>query len=236
MISSLSALITTTLGLILLVGAVVSALSRWNDIGWGAIVWLAAFLVSLAIRLPHSAYTRSNIIVEHHTGGVEQALLGGMFLTMMVLPLLHVATSIFAFADYELSESATVVGAVLQVPALWLFWRSHADLGRNWSPSLEVRENHGLITNGIYSRIRHPMYASIWLSAIAQPLLLHNWIAGLLVLPAFAAMWVVRTPREEEMMLRRFGEEYAAYMRRTGRVFPKLRSSGAGHADKTGQS
>jgi protein-S-isoprenylcysteine O-methyltransferase Ste14 len=39
--------------------------------------------------------------------------------------------------------------------AVWLFWRSHADLGRNWSPSLELREGHELVTEGVYRYVRH---------------------------------------------------------------------------------
>ena len=70
--------------------------------------------------------------------------------------------------------------------SLWLFWRSHADLGKNWSVSLEVRQGHQLIKHGVYRSIRHPMYASIWLWCLAQGLLLENWLAGWYALVAFA--------------------------------------------------
>ena len=112
-------------------------------------------------------------------------------------------------------------GALLQVPCLWLFWRSHADLGRNWSPGLEVREDHSLITRGVYARIRHPMYAAIWISVLAQPLLIQNWIAGFLVAPAFAAMWFIRVPKEEAMMRLQFGKAWEAYCVRAGRLLPR---------------
>ncbi len=48
----------------------------------------------------------------------------------------------------------------------WLFWRPHIGLGRNWSPSLQLREEHTLVTKGVYHSIRHPMFASMWLSAL----------------------------------------------------------------------
>jgi protein-S-isoprenylcysteine O-methyltransferase Ste14 len=50
--------------------------------------------------------------------------------------------------------------------------------------TLEVREQHALVTTGVYSRVRHPMY-SAW--ALAQALLLPNWIAGPAGLIGFAA-------------------------------------------------
>ena len=110
------------------------------------------------------------------------------------------------------------------VASLWLFWRSHTDLGQNWSVSLELRENRELVTAGIYRRIRHPMYSSIWLWALAQAMLLPNWFAGWLVVPAFTAMYFLRTPREERLMCEKFGDQYRAYMRQTGRLFPRWKS------------
>jgi protein-S-isoprenylcysteine O-methyltransferase Ste14 len=201
---------------------VLSAACRWQSASWGALVWLAAFVSMLAIRIPHSIKNRRNVIVAAHKDLQEKLLLGGMLVTMMILPLLQIGSGLFSFADYHLPEAATWIAAALQVPALLLFWRAHADLGRNWSPSLEVREAQTLVTRGVYARVRHPMYAAIWIAVLTQPLLIHNWIAGALVIPAFAAMWLLRIPREEALMRQTFGAEYDAYCRRTGRLLPKF--------------
>lgn len=217
MMTSLPAVATMLLGVALLVLAAL----RWQDNGWGALVWLAVFVAMCAIRTPHSLRNRANVVVEARKDATEIALLAAMFVTMMVLPLAHLATGVFAFADYALPDWATWTGALAQVPFVWLFWRSHADLGRNWSPGLEVRDAHELVTTGIYDRVRHPMYAAIWVSALAQPLLVHNWIAGFLVTPAFAAMWFIRVPNEEAMMRARFGDAWDAYCARAGRLLPR---------------
>lgn len=200
----------------------IAALLRWRDIGWPALVWLAAFVGQILIRSPYAARNQKNVVVAGKRDAGERTLLFLMFLTMMLLPLSHLATGVFAFADYALPSWAAYAGAAAQALFLWLFWRSHADLGRNWSPSLEVREGHGLVTNGVYARIRHPMYAAIWISALTQPLLVQNWIAGALVVPAFAAMWFIRVPREEAMMRETFGDAYQDYCGRTGRLVPKF--------------
>jgi protein-S-isoprenylcysteine O-methyltransferase Ste14 len=203
---------------------VLMAVCRWQSASWGEIVWLAAFIAMLAIRIPHSIKNRRNVIVAAQKDLQEKLLLIGILMAMMVLPLLQIGSGIFSFADYHLPEAATWIGAVLQVPALFLFWRAHADLGRNWSPSLEVRENQNLVTRGVYTRVRHPMYAAVWLAVLAQPLLIQNWIAGALVVPAFAAMWLLRVPREEALLRQTFGAEYEAYCARTGRLLPKFGS------------
>lgn len=218
MTTSPTAILTMLLCLVLIVFTLV----QWQASRWSELVWLAAFVAMVAIRTPYAHRNRANTIVVARNDLVERFLLVAMFLTMMVLPLVYLATGIFGFADYEMPDWATGIGAVLQLPFLWLFWRSHADLGRNWSPGLEIRQDHGLVTSGVYARMRHPMYGAIWLSALAQPLLIHNWIAGALVIPAFAAMWFVRTPHEEAMLRASFGDAYDAYARRTGRLFPRI--------------
>ena len=220
MTTSLPAMGTMLLGIALLI----LAGARWRDNGWGSLVWLLAMVAMSVIRTPHSVRNRANIVAEARKDGTEIALLATMFLTMMILPLLYLATGLFSFADYRLPGWAIWIGALAQLPFLWLFWRSHADLGRNWSPGLEVREDHALVTNGVYARIRHPMYAAIWISALAQPLLIHNWIAGFLVIPAFAAMWFIRVPNEEAMMRSRSGLAYDEYCRKAGRLFPRRAS------------
>ncbi len=108
---------------------------------------------------------------------------------------------------------------------MWLFWRSHTDLGNNWSVTLEVRSTHQLVTHGVYRTIRHPMYAAFLLLAAAQVLLLPNWIAGWSALATVGLMCIIRVPREESMMCEFFGVEYHRYMRSTGSVVPRLRPS-----------
>lgn len=202
--------------------ALTVAVMRFDVIGWGGMAWLAASWGSFAIRAPHLAVASATPSTANKRDRQEQLLLFGMFASMLVLPLIHLTIGLFAFADYALPHGLIWVGIVLQPLTLWLFWRSHADLGRNWSPSLQVREGHSLVDQGIYARIRHPMYSSIWLSVLTQPLLVQNWIAGVLVIPAFAAMCLLRIPREEAMMHAEFGDAYTNYSRRSGRFLPKL--------------
>jgi protein-S-isoprenylcysteine O-methyltransferase Ste14 len=156
---------------------------------------------------------------------VERVLLAAMFPAVLILPPLYFFTPLLSFADYDLPWSIRWVGAVVMAVSLWLFWRSHVDLGQNWSVSLETRENHELVSHGVYRWVRHPMYASIWLWGLAQGLMLANWLAGWAVIPAFAAMYFIRTPREEQLMCAEFGEAYREYARRTGRLFPRFTQS-----------
>ncbi|MFH1920047.1 MAG: hypothetical protein ABIP48_09200 [Planctomycetota bacterium] len=61
----------------------------------------------------------------------------------------------------------------------------------------------------------------VW--AVAQALLLQNWIAGPSMLAVFLPFYLLRVPHEERMLLAHFGEEYRSYVNRTGRIIPRLR-------------
>jgi protein-S-isoprenylcysteine O-methyltransferase Ste14 len=140
----------------------------------------------------------------------------------MLVPLVYVFSSLLDFANYRLPNWVGWLGAVLFAIAIWLLWRSHVDLGRNWTPTLGIRNDHQLITDGIFKYIRHPMYAAHILWAIAQAMMLHNWIAGYSFLVVSVIQYLLRVNAEEQMMLEQFGEQYENYMQRTGRIIPRF--------------
>jgi protein-S-isoprenylcysteine O-methyltransferase Ste14 len=152
--------------------------------------------------------------------GFAYAILASLWGVSILLPLLHTFTRWISFADYDLPAWAGCIGIAIFAIALWLLWRSHADLGQNWRMTTELREEHKLITGGIFRHIRHPMYSAHWLWGIAQVLLIHNWIAGLASLVIIIPLYILRLRREEHMMLEQFGDEYRTYMSQTGRIFP----------------
>lgn len=184
-------------------------------------IYWAAIVAEMAIRAPISKKQRKESKSERRVTTQENIMLGLLFITMFFLPLVYSTTTLFDFANYYLADWAGWLGMVLILLALIVFWRAHTDLGLNWSPSLEIRTDHKLITQGIYGYIRHPMYASQWLWVFAQPLLLQNWLAGFLNLFLFIPFYILRVGAEEKLMLDTFGDEYREYMLKTGAVIPR---------------
>lgn len=175
----------------------------------------------LRVRKAHTAEVRTlKTILDRKT--LPDMVLLGLAGIGMLIPLVYVFSSVLDFADYALPNWIGWIGVVLFGLAIWLLWRSHANLGRNWTPTLGIREEHRLMTEGVYKYIRHPMYAAHWLWAIAQVLMLHNWIAGYSFLIVVVPHYLMRVNNEEQMMLEQFGEEYRAYMERTRRIIPRL--------------
>ena len=180
---------------------------------------LTGTVVMIAIRAPHGHRSRIVKVAKSHKTPLETGLLVLAWVGFFV-PLIWVASPAFSFAEYALGTGTLVVGVMCLVIGLWLFYRSHADLGTNWSITLEVREEHRLITEGVYRGVRHPMYSALLLYSVGQALVIPNWVAGPSSLLGFAVLLAFRIRAEERMMGERFGDEYAAYSARTKRLIP----------------
>jgi protein-S-isoprenylcysteine O-methyltransferase Ste14 len=146
-------------------------------------------------------------------------LIGAVGLTLYLL-----APPWWTWTRLPLGEWAQWLGILVAIPPLFFLIWVHRHLDRQWSIALELQENHKLITSGPYKKIRHPMYLGIFIYTIGMILV----SSDLLVLIFFAFSISVnyrRIPEEEEMMIERFGDEYREYMKRSGRLLPRIRTT-----------
>lgn len=186
------------------------------------LVWWAGIVGWYVIRLPHERRSRKTPIAIRSERRRDQVLLAISFTGLFVIPVIYVTTGEPRFADYPFKEALAWLGTAVFALSLALFYRTHRDLGRFWSVTLEIRETHQLVTTGVYRYVRHPMYSAFFLWAVAQALLLPNFVAGLAGLAGFGTLFAFRLPREERMMEERFGEAYRAYAARTSRIVPGI--------------
>jgi protein-S-isoprenylcysteine O-methyltransferase Ste14 len=184
-------------------------------------VILGASAVMTAIRAPHGRRSRTVKTVRSSKGTQERVLLTLAWIGFFV-PLVWVASPALSFADYPLRLIPFLAGIVFLAVGLWLFYRAHADLGSFWSVTLEVRENHRLISHGVYRRVRHPMYSALFLYSVGQAFAVPNWVAGPSYLVSFGILFAFRIRAEEQMMVDTFGDEYLDYMAKTKRLLPRV--------------
>ncbi len=184
------------------------------------IVWCLGVIGWFATRYPYARRARRVAKVRSPYRLREFVLMSISATGLGIVPGLYVFTDAPRFADYPIQIWQPVLGVALFAGALYLFRRTHKDLGRNWSVTLEVREQHALVTEGIYKSVRHPMYSAFWLWAVAQAVLLPNWVAGFAGIVGFGTLFFLRVGKEEAMMLATFGDSYRSYMQRTWRVLP----------------
>jgi protein-S-isoprenylcysteine O-methyltransferase Ste14 len=185
-------------------------------------VFVALAIGWYLIRFEYALKSRRAPVSRSGRGLRETTLMLISLTGLGILPFLYVVTAIPHFAAYAFQPAQGWLGLLFAVAALIMFRLTHRALGRNWSVSLDVREGHKLITEGIYRKVRHPMYSAFWLWAVAQALLLPNWVAGLSGCVGFGILFFGRMAREEAMMLEVFGDRYREYMAGTKRVIPRI--------------
>ena len=150
--------------------------------------------------------------------------------------LLHIVPLGFAFLLLGLDETPVPWLDARVFPwALWEFWSgalltaagllfavwARRHLGRNWSATVTVKEDHALVESGPYALVRHPIYSGLLLAFIGSALALGEWRGLLAVLIVLWALWR-KLQLEELWMLEQFGERYRAYRQRVRALIPFL--------------
>ena len=111
------------------------------------------------------------------------------------------------------------LGALITAAGLLLAVWARVHLGRNWSASVTVKEQHEHITSGPYGLVRHPIYAGLLLGFLGTALAIGEWRGLLALFIVFASLWP-KLRREERFMDEQFGDAYASYKRRVSALIP----------------
>jgi protein-S-isoprenylcysteine O-methyltransferase Ste14 len=150
----------------------------------------------------------------------EKRLTQMMTVAMAGPGILWLFTPWLSFGQFALPDGVRMAGFAIGVYSMWWFCRIHRTLGDNWSPVLEIRREHTLITGGPYRYVRHPMYTDMTLWLVSFTLVTANWFYALIFCLGLTVIFILRIPDEERLMTERFGEQYRAYMKRTKRLIP----------------
>lgn len=108
--------------------------------------------------------------------------------------------------------SIAVLGALIAITARYL-------LGKNWSLSVQRKENHQLIQHGMYKIVRHPIYTGLLLLFIGNALIVGDYRAIIAVLIVFISLWL-KLKKEEKLLTETFGAAYTAYQKQTKALLP----------------
>jgi len=184
-------------------------------------VLMMRIVFTLRVRLAGERVMPDRAAVQREGMAAFLVRVVGGFLVFGLLIAFAVQPAWLAELSIPFPDVLRWLGFLLGLAGLGIWIWAQIALGKEWSPQLQLREKHRLVTAGPYARMRHPIYSGmiVWVGGLV--LLTANWI-----FVAFAVlmcgMFVARVPKEEQMMIDEFGEEYREYMKRTGRVFPKL--------------
>ncbi len=137
---------------------------------------------------------------------VEKVLMIGWGLSQLAA-CVFVFSDWFEMFDYTIPVWLSSLGAAVFIGSVILLWKAHYDLGDNWSPKIAVHKGHKLVTVGVYKYMRHPLYIAHLLWSAAQPLLLHNWLAGTAAVVLFVPFYLVRAPREDNFLVKQLKDK-----------------------------
>ena len=112
------------------------------------------------------------------------------------------------------------LGLLLCCLGVWVRVQALHAIGEQFSAYVTLQPNHRLVRDGIYSRIRHPLYLSLLLAPFGIALVFASYLA-LPILVTAAAFVLDRVRKEERMLSEHFGPEFEDYRLRTGRLIPK---------------
>ena len=104
-------------------------------------------------------------------------------------------------------------GAIVSVLFFGLMYWTLTNLGKNLTDTVVTRTNATLVTTGPYRFVRHPFYVSTGLLICGVTLLTANWLIGFSGLLCLA-MLIARTPKEEQKLIGKFGDQYRTRWRR----------------------
>jgi protein-S-isoprenylcysteine O-methyltransferase Ste14 len=129
-----------------------------------------------------------------------------VFLVVAVLTL-----TIGAFGVFETPIATWWLGLVLCLVFTPPWFLARKQLGEAFSVRADARK---LVTGGMYSKIRHPVYVFggvAWVGALLPMLGWQAFVIGLIIL----VVEIARARREERVLAETFGQEYEDYKRRT---------------------
>jgi protein-S-isoprenylcysteine O-methyltransferase Ste14 len=176
-------------------------------------VWIASELFGAVLvpRLRRRGETR----VERDRGS-------GPLIIFTVFVSIILALS-FGYAGIgELPDWAFYLGIFLMFLGILVRQWAIAVLGRFFSLTVRVAQDHRVVEKGPYRLVRHPSYTGVLITFIGLGLAVQSWGALLVLLGVFSLSFGYRMRVEEKSLLSELGENYANYMKRTKRIIPYL--------------
>ncbi|REK09903.1 MAG: isoprenylcysteine carboxylmethyltransferase family protein [Planctomycetota bacterium] len=186
---------------------------------------LAVFAVSMSIAVYYRVQAaKSGERFDRRQEGLWLAVVlrvAGLVLWLSALVYL-IWPPALAWASVWLPDAMRYGGILFGAAGAAMMYWTLTNLGKNLTDTVATRRDATLVTNGPYRYVRHPFYVTAALLMAAAALLSANLLIAVSGC-AVIALLVLRTPKEEQKLVEKFGDPYRDYMARTGRFVPRVR-------------
>ena len=116
------------------------------------------------------------------------------------------------------SPVVALIGTLLCAAGIAFAIWARMVIGRNWGTPMTLKRGHELVTTGPYAYVRHPIYSGVLLAMSGSVLVMS--LLWLVVLLLNGLQFIYAARKEEQLLLKTFPNEYAAYMQRTKMIIP----------------
>ena len=184
---------------------------------------VVVILLTMAVTTYHRIKARSGEKISHREEGYLFATvlrLAGLVLWISTFGYL-IFPAYFLWAAMALPTWLRWIGVATGALCSLLMYWTLSSLGKNLTDTVVTRAEAKLVTHGPYRWVRHPFYVTAALLMASVTLLTANWFIGISSV-AVLALLAIRTPKEEQMLIERFGQQYRDYMVTTGRFIPRI--------------
>jgi protein-S-isoprenylcysteine O-methyltransferase Ste14 len=183
---------------------------------------LVAFVIHRGYYVSRHSQPESET-VKRRREGTASTLAGLLSLVGFVSIIAHVANPAWMrWADLPFPAWLRWFGVGVALLGFALLQWSQNTLGKNWSDTPRMLKEQALVTSGPYQYIRHPIYTAFILILGSTFFISANWMIGLTWIGMAVIEIASRINYEESLMVEFFGDQYREYMKRTGRLFPRI--------------
>ena len=188
-----------------------------------AVIPLVIVLVNVGERVLDSLLRKDSVAkslktTEHDKG--TSRFMRVVFAVSWLLLLLTALLNQFQIGIVEPHLVFTAIGVVLMATGVALRVVAMRTLGKFFTRTLQIREGHHVISDGIYRRVRHPGYLGDILLFVGSGVATSNVITTVLILGVILTGFVRRIAAEERMLTDQLGKEYSYYKTKTWKLIP----------------
>ena len=201
----------------------VGSLEREEDMRDSAVIPLVIVIVNVGERVLDSLLRKDSVAKSLKTSEDDKGtsrFIQVVAVIYLVVLLLTALLNQFQIGIVEPHLVFTAIGVVLMAVGVVIRVVAMRTLGKFFTRTLQIREGHHVVSNGIYRRVRHPGYLGDILLFVGSGIATSNVITTVLILGMFLTAYVRRIAVEEQMLTDQLGKEYSDYKARTWKLIP----------------
>lgn len=145
-------------------------------------------------------------------------------IVILLMSSLSVVASVVEWAysnnAVESSIPMTIIGALLLVLGIAVRVWAIRTLGKHFTATVTLTDDHQLVRTGPYRFVRHPSYLGAFMAIMGCPIFLNAWWATGIAIAAMTIAYYLRIGVEEKMLSSYFGDKYLEYSKQTKRIIP----------------